>query len=212
MTEKQIFDFFVAQGMTKEGASALEANFKEESALRPDNAQDSYKVPDAQYVAEVDAGIRNFIDQIGFGYAQWTENSRKRKFLAFAKKRGVSIADPQMQLDFTIVELQTDFPGIWELLTTSHDLLSCTQQVLYIYENPEFKNLGTRYNTAQDLFAKYANGAPVEPELPFFKPDITIMAIQALMCGNGYDIPITGYKTKEFFAKLREFVDDMEAC
>lgn len=49
-------------------------------------------------------------------------------------------------------------------------------------------------------------------EQPYFPPDLSVLTIQAVMVGNGYNTPMDGQKSPEFFAKLREFVDDMEAC
>lgn len=54
-------------------------------------------------------------------------------------------------------------------------------------------------------------GQKQEPA-PYFPPDLSVMMLQTILCGNGYNVPITGYKSAEFFSVLREFVDDMEVC
>ncbi|MBR3585838.1 MAG: hypothetical protein IKO00_07460 [Oscillospiraceae bacterium] len=210
MTDREIYNFYRAAGMTAEGAAGFEANLDAESTLRPDNAEDARGIPDAQYVAEVDAGTRNFLDDIGFGYAQWTEKTRKRKLLAYAKECGTSIADPMMQLRFSVLELQADFPSIWRLLTTSHDLLECTKQVLYVYENPQVKNLGTRYAIAQKLYAKFAG----EPEpAPYREQDAETTAIvrmlQTCMVQNGFwpEEQINGVKSAEFRRAFVEYAN-----
>lgn len=151
MTNKQIYDRLRAAGMTAEGACGMLGNMAAESAMRPDNAQDSYAIPDSVYVEQVDAGARDFLDGIGFGLCQWTISSRKAKLLAFARARGVSIADAEMQVDFVIKELTEapEFADVRKTLFTSHDLMACTQIVLNVYENPAVKNLGTRLDYAQ---------------------------------------------------------------
>ena len=54
---------------------------------------------------------------------------------------------------------------------------------------------------------------PAADACPIFPPDPSVATIQMVMKYNGYwDEPITGYKSPDFFAKLREFTDDMEAC
>lgn len=201
--------------MTPEGALAMIGNFGAEAGPNLDPRAVEIgrsKLSNEQYVAAVDNGLYEFVDGIGFGLAQWTDSKRKRKLLAYAKANGSSIADGEMQCRFAVKELKEDFHTVWIDLCSSHDLFQLTQLVCNHYEIPANKNVGTRYEYAQRYQAEIKNKKPAPTDAPFFKPDITVMAIQALMCGNGYDIPITGYKTKEFFAKLREFVDDMEGC
>lgn len=51
-----------------------------------------------------------------------------------------------------------------------------------------------------------------DPVSATFPPDPSVMILQMVMQYNGYWGEITGYKSAEFFKKLREFVDDMEKC
>ena len=43
----------------------------------------------------------------------------------------------------------------------------------------------------------------------WFPPDLSILVLQALLVGNGYNTEISGYKDAAFFDKLREFVRDI---
>lgn len=171
MTNKQIYDRLRSSGMTAEGACGMLGNMAAESAMRPDNAQDSYAIPDSVYVEQVDAGARDFLDDIGFGLCQWTLSSRKAKLLVFARARGVSIADPEMQVDFVIKELteEPEFADVRNTLFTSHDLMACTQIVLNVYENPAVKNLGTRLDYAHmaynDFGKAHGDSKPSEVDL-----------------------------------------------
>ena len=76
MTEKQIFDYLVSFGFTKEGVAGLMGNLKAESNLNPKNLQNSYErklcLSDNMYTEEVDNGTyTNFVhDSAGYGLAQ----------------------------------------------------------------------------------------------------------------------------------------------
>ena len=111
MTEKQIFDYLVSLGFTKEGVAGLMGNLKAESNLNPKNLQNSYErkfgLSDNRYTEEVDSGTyTNFVhDSAGYGLAQWTYWSRKQELLNFAKEKNASIGDCEMQLSFICKEL-----------------------------------------------------------------------------------------------------------
>ena len=217
MTNREIYDFFSSAGFTPEGACAMMGNFMAESSMIPNNVQnDMTKLTDAQYTAAIDNGLLDFVDDIGYGYAQWTLASRKRNLLSFAKAEGTSIGDPLMQLEFSLKELKSDFRNLWNSLCTSHDMFQLTQAVCYDYENPAVKNVGTRYEFAQSFYNELVKGAKpaptIDPVAATFPPNPSVMILQAVMQYNGYWGDITGYKTAEFFAKLREFIDDMGKC
>ena len=146
MSLESIYSAYRKAGLTHEGACALIANIDAESKVRSNNVQDSYGIPDEKYVFDPKDGI-------GYGLCQWTLADRKVKLMAFARRAGKPIDDEDMQVQFSIYEMQTDFPGVWDMLTHSSDLLQCTQIVLVKYENPKIKNLGVRYEYAK----KYIN-------------------------------------------------------
>ncbi len=128
-------------GMTLAGAAGVLKNIEAEGAWDSGNLEDQFNrkhgISDAQYVREVDAGTRAFInDGWGFGLIQWTFWSRKRDLLQFARSRGVSIADFAMQVDFLIDEMQRDFPKVWNLCCTSNDAAKCCHDICRYYENP----------------------------------------------------------------------------
>ena len=64
-----------------------------------------------------------------------------------------------------------------------------------------------------DRFKSLVEGENVkDPITATFPPDPSIIILQLVMQYNGYwDDKITGYKSKQFFAKLREFTNDMES-
>lgn len=173
MTNKEIFETLRAAGMTVEGACGTIANMAAEgvmSSINVEDRADAVGISDADYTAKVDSDPTYDFEtdngkQYGYGLCQWTERNRKAKLRSFARSRGVSIGDRRMQVDFIILEMQADFPSVWQVVTTSHDLLQCTQTVLNVYENPAVKNLGTRMEYAQQALAAFGSDAPRE-DLP----------------------------------------------
>ena len=211
MSATSIYDQLRAAGMTKEGACALFGNMVAESALRSDNAQNGYGIDDKIYTMQADTGDQDFAsDGIGYGLCQWTKESRKTKLLYSAKAQGVSVGDETMQVQFCIRELQDDFPGVWDELTSSYDLDECTKIVMDIYENPKIKNFTERLHCAQLAMEFFPDDA--SDACPIFPPDPSVMVIQMVMGYNGYWGKPDGQKSQEFFDNLRTFVNDMEKC
>lgn len=142
MNSKRIWDKLIAAGMTFAGAAALMGNLKAESNLEPCNLQNTYEHKlghtDATYTAAVDDGSYNgFVaDAAGYGLAQWTEPTRKAKLLAFAKAAAKSIGDLDMQIEFLIHEICTDFPVVWQVLTSTQDVRAASDVVLLRFERP----------------------------------------------------------------------------
>jgi len=108
LNEKKIWDYLIDRIGNPCGVAGLMGNLYAESGLNPRNLQNSYErklgLTDDSYTAGVDSGkynARSFIhDSAGYGLAQWTYHTRKQKLLNFAKERGSSIGDLDMQLDF----------------------------------------------------------------------------------------------------------------
>lgn len=217
MSNQSIYNILRTGGMTKEGACAMLGNMAAESAMRANNAQDIYGVVDEDYTFATDNGQNNFVnDSIGYGLCQWTLASRKQKLLSYAKSQGVSVGDESMQVNFCLKELKEDFPDIWKTLTTSHDLLTCTQVILNVYENPAVKNLGTRLNYAQKAAEYFDNAKPPDESNDEIKPTqntgvkAAIMVLQLVMSYAGYWGEVTGEKSNEFFNALHTFVEALE--
>lgn len=141
MTEKQIFDYLVGLGFTKEGVAGLMGNLKAESNLNPRNLQNTSErklgLTDDEYTEAVDNGIyTNFVrDSAGYGLAQWTYWSRKQKLLDFAKENGFSIGDCEMQLTFLHEEL-LGYKEVYETLRTTTSIKAASDIVLVKYEKP----------------------------------------------------------------------------
>lgn len=226
MNDLELYNIFRANGMTRAGALGTMANIRAEGAMRGNNAQDSYGYDDAQYTAAVDTGNPEFLerfcnDDVGYGYAQWTDSKRKRKLLAYAMNKGTSIGDEYMQAHFIMKEMKEDFPSVWQTVSTSDDLKECVRVVLYVYENPQVKNLDARYKYGLEFEAKIPDGAVPAPQadpaaavVPRYGDDLTVKLLQLAMAHDGYWEPdeITGIKTPEFRERIVEYAEDVAGC
>lgn len=141
---------------------AVLGNAYAESALQPDNVENISGMDDAIYTQEVDAGKRNFNDGFGYGLFQWTYYTRKNALLDFARSRKTSISDYQMQLDFMMHELETDFTKVFDVLQNEGNSLDfMTEYFMKIFENPADKSVNAtlkRVNIAKEFFSRIPGG------------------------------------------------------
>ena len=141
MTEKQMFDFLVAGGLSEHGAAVLLGHFQAESGLNSRNLQNSFQKrlghTDDSYTEAVDNGTYGNFDRDGAGYglAQWTYWSRKANLRNFAEQAGKSIGDPEMQLSFALHEL-SGYKAVLQTLKTATSIRTG--------RNEEEKELKTR--------------------------------------------------------------------
>lgn len=159
--QEYMYRKFRKAGMTIEGACAVLGQIQHEGAFISNNAEDSKKVVDTIYTRQVDNGIiskQQFMyDRIGYGYAQWTYPDRKGKMYDFHRAREKSIGDSDTQIDFLIWEMQHDFPVQWRLVTNSHDLETCSWELLDKWENPDGKERQKpiRYKSSEDFYKQF---------------------------------------------------------
>ena len=165
MSEKTIWEYLKAQGLTDAGVAGLMGNLYAESGLRPNNLQNSYEgklgMADAEYTEMVDRGTyANFgNDRAGYGLAQWTYPSRKAALLAYAKAAGKSIGDLEMQLGFLMQELSAGYKTVLNILRTTVSVREASDIVLLQFERPADQSEARRKQRAeygQKYFDKYA--------------------------------------------------------
>lgn len=96
-------DGLVQRGMSPEIAQAFVWNFMDESGLDPGINE----------IAPIVPGSRG-----GFGLSQWT-GPRRRALEAFAADRGVSVDNPDMQLDFLMYELGGPEAAAWSKISAA---------------------------------------------------------------------------------------------
>lgn len=165
MSEKQIWDYLKAQGMSDAGTAGVMGNMYAESGLRPNNLQNSYEghlgMADAEYTEVVDRGTyTNFAgDKAGYGLCQWTYSTRKAALLSYAKNLGKSIGDLEMQLGFLMQELTTGYKSLLALLKTTATVQKASDAFLLQFERPADQSEARKKQRAgygQKYFDKYA--------------------------------------------------------
>ena len=167
MSSKIIWDFLKKEGFSDFGVAGLMGNLDAESALRPNNLQDTYskefKLSDAEYTAKVDNGTyTNFVhDEAGYGLAQWTYWSRKENLLNYAKSKKKSIGDLEMQLEFLVKELKTSYTNsVYNILKNATSVQQASDVVLMNFERPANAASKKKERAAmgQVYYDKYAKG------------------------------------------------------
>ena len=170
--EERIWNYLKAKGLNDYGVAGCMGNLFAESALKPNNLQNTYEkklgYTDDEYVAAVDSGkYTNFVrDSAGFGLAQWTYWSRKQNLLNFAKSKGKSIGDLEMQLDFLWKELSESYKSVLNTLKTATSVLAASNDMLLKFERPANQGESVQKKRAeygQKYYDKYASQTAQKP-------------------------------------------------
>jgi len=179
---KAFWDFFRTLGMPEYGVAGLIGNISMESAIRPNNLQNSYEkslgMDDKQYTAAVDNGTyKNFVhDSAGYGLAQWTYWSRKEGLLNLAKQCKMSICDINLQLTYLTQELQTKYAGVWNALMVATSVAQASNIVLLQFERPKDQSVANqqkRANCCQGYYDKF-KGSAITTTFPIPASGVTI--------------------------------------
>lgn len=229
MSAQTIYLRLIRAGLSRAGACGLMGNMQCESAMRADNAQDGMtKLSDREYTALADSGkYAGFAsDGIGYGLCQWTYPSRKAELLDFAERRGCSVGDEEMQVDFALLELSRDYPGLYAFLCSTNGVFEAARRVCLEYERPALANVAARAGCANDFFMRFADLEPEqdsadvpmgdgesEKESDFWPPrvlemgmyGVDVVALQGLLIARGYPAGITGSFDAATAQKLMDF-------
>lgn len=135
MTPEQFTAGLVARGMAPHVAQAFALNGQDESGLDPGINERNPIV----------AGSRG-----GFGLMQWT-GPRRKALEGFAAQRGASVADPDVQMDFLMHELQGPEAAAARSIMGARDASSAAVAIARDFLRPAKSNLDRRV-------AKYAGG------------------------------------------------------
>lgn len=183
--EKTIWNSLKARGLSDFAVAGIMGNLYAESALRPNNLQNTYEkslgMTDDEYTAAVDNGsYGNFVkDSAGYGLAQWTFWSRKQGLLDYAKSVGKSIGDLGMQLDYLWSEIQ-GYKAVMSACQTATSVKEVSDVVLTVYEAPADQSDAVKTKRAsygQKYYDKYAS-APAQPETPAEETGKTLYRVQ----------------------------------
>ena len=144
--------------LSDSAVAGIMGNMYRESSLIPENLQGSYESTvtagrtgseaDKWYTAHVDNGTyTNFVnDSAGYGLIQWTYWSLKEYLLNYAKDKGKSIGDLELQVDCVIDMMRSSSMGLTDLWAK---LTGISDDVKYDY-NGDIGLEGFQY--ASDLF------------------------------------------------------------
>ena len=169
--EKQIWSFFAGKGLNANAIAGLMGNLYAESALRPNNLQNSFEkklgMTDKGYTTAVNTGTyTGFVnDGAGYGLAQWTWHTRKKALLDYAKEKGASIDDMQMQLEFLWKELQ-GYKASMEALKAGKSVQAVSDAILTDFEKPADQSAevkGRRAAFGKEIYDRQT-GAVSEPK------------------------------------------------
>ena len=162
-----------------EAIAGIMGNFEAESNCEPCRLQGDFSADRAlskAYAAKVDSGdLYKFTSGFyGFGLAQWTYPTRCQNLYNFCNQVGEpkrSVADLDAQLDFCILEMQTEYASMWKQLLNCTDIIKATELVVKEYERPAQINLDTRVKFAREIYNSF-HSAVVADEKEAIKAQI----------------------------------------
>ena len=154
-------------------------NWECESGCEPYRVQGDYQASRAiskAYVNAIETGVsdreRFATDQKGFGLAQWTFHQRKRNLWDAwqkSKSHGYGIDSVDLQVNFAVRELFTEYASLWNYLKTAEAIYDCTNRICREYERPAVNNVQARYEAALRIRQEInldGEDVPTEPSDP----------------------------------------------
>lgn len=142
MGVENIYNRLMAEIKNPYGAAGAMGNIEAESGLRANNLQNSVEkrlgMTDEEYTAAVDNGsyVDFCTDRGGYGLCQWTSAGRKTGLLNFARSRGVSIGNEDMQIEWLLHELRTSYKGVLSTLKTAKSVKEASDAFMCKFERP----------------------------------------------------------------------------
>lgn len=180
--EEKIWQFLKKQGYNDFGTAGVMGNLYAESALDPQNLQNTFNtklgLSDAEYTKKVDNGTyTNFVyDGAGYGLAQWTYWSLKDGLLSYSRKTGKSIGDIDLQLEYLVQNL-TATKGCVEVLKTAKTVEQASTFVLLNFERPADQSKAIQMKRAsygQGFYDKYAGKKEVKNKMKYNDSNIPL--------------------------------------
>lgn len=160
----------VSRGMPRHVAEAFAWNARDESRMDPGINEIAPLVP----------GSRG-----GFGLMQWT-GPRRKALESFAAERGMDVADPNLQLDFLMYELQGPESAAGRSIMTAPDTKTAAAAIVNDFLRPAEVNRAKReaaylggidYTPAGPGNALAAE-TPPEPQNALARPELQLVNYQ----------------------------------
>ena len=168
-----IYNRFRYHGVSQAGALGLLGNFDCESNCEPFRLQGDfspYRTASKAYVQGVTSGSisrQSFSqDQKGFGIYQLTYWSRKQGYYDFWKQSGKALDSAELQVDYAVKEMKSDFPVLWQFLCQTNDIFTAASRVCREFERPAVNNIDARFDRAKKIqyMIDLDGGGEPEPE------------------------------------------------
>ena len=188
-TAQKIYNKLSSAGLSDAGIKGVICNLYAESLLKSNNVENRSGIPDDVYTAMVDAGGYDFAtdngQNFGYGLGQWTYPPRKRAMMQLAQSKGVSIADEDMQIEFLLTELRTDYPNLYEFLKTTNSMWDASDRFCREFERPAVVTDRTvYYPQIEKMLEKQQYWPPRKLSKGMSGPDVEVL--QAILKARGY--------------------------
>lgn len=183
--EAYIWSYLREKGLSQAAVAGIMGNIQAESGYYPNNLENAANkrlgITDEEFTALVDSGAVSRAEfassatygiypttfygtqyyMYGYGLAQWTWFTLKESLYDYAKARGVSIGDMDMQLDY-LVESALAMKKLAGY-DQSTDVAEATRLFHQVYENSSSTDamIAKRVEVAQAVYDKYASSGAV---------------------------------------------------
>ena len=156
--EQTIYNQLRKHGITEAGALGVVGNFWCESNCEPYRLQGDfspYRTASHIYVQNVTNGSisrEQFSkDANGFGIYQLTFWTRKQGYYDYWKQSGKNLDNAELQVDYAVKEMQSDFPQLFAFLKQTTDVFTATSRVCREFERPAVNNIDARFSAAKRI-------------------------------------------------------------
>ena len=169
--EQTIYNTFRKHGITQAGSLGFLGNWACESGNEPFRLQGDfspYRTISKAYVQGITNGSiskqQMSQDQKGFGLAQWTYWSRKAALYEWWKSSGKVLDSAEMQTEFAIHELETEYRALFDFLKSTNDIFTACSRICREYERPAVNNIDARYQAANRIKYEINLDGSADPE------------------------------------------------
>ena len=145
-------------GITQAGALGILGNFDCESNCEPFRLQGDfspYRTASKAYVQGVTSGSISrgtfSRDAKGFGIYQLTYWTRKQGYYDFWKASGKALDSAELQVDYAVKEMQSDYPQLFAFLKQTTDVFTAVSRVCREFERPAVNNIDARFTAAKRI-------------------------------------------------------------
>ena len=213
-------------GIPELGCAAILGNAEAESNCETNRVQGDFELSRAlsrAYTSMVDAGEISRDDFIfrgpgggGYGWLQWTLQSRKAGYYDHCRKHGVSIGSQEAAISWFWEEVhKPEYKDTLKAIMTGTDLQQISDTILRRFEMPTDQSSSAaayRAKKAQEFLEQFGgSGADPEPkpapEDPEWDADVALIQVQMARDGFWPKDRIDGKKSPEFRAAYREWSD-----